>query len=160
MSDQAHARRTDPDTSHWAARSVTPGLPELQAIVEGYAKFRGEEGFTDLEMSEALDSDTSTYRTRRGELTARNIIIDSGVKRTAGDSPHLRIVWVHRDYVTNPPAIVDAPACAPAPDVLKGEATAHAAKLRLLAAGFRRQGLGAAADQIEHGAELLVKLAR
>ena len=160
MVEQAHARRTDPDTSHWAAKAVTPGLPDLQATVEGFAHWCGPDGFTDLDLSESLDSDTSTYRTRRAELTARNIIVDSGRKRRTGESPHLRIVWVHRAFATNPPPVVDAPASAPANDVLKGEALAHAAKLRVMAVGFRRQGLGPASDEVEHAAELLTKLAR
>lgn len=95
----AHARRTDPGTSHEAARAVTPGITELQAVVERYALERGPEGFTDAAMSDALDDASSTFRTRRSELTVRGIILDSGRRAKHGDSDRNRIVWVHRSFV-------------------------------------------------------------
>lgn len=107
LSDIAHTRRHDPGTSYAAADAVTPNLRELQARVEGYARRRGPDGFTDAELSSDLDDPGSTYRTRRAELVARNIVFDSGVRRRFGDSPRKRIVWVHRDFVPGAPAICD-----------------------------------------------------
>lgn len=101
----AHARRTDPGTSHEAAAAVTPNLNALQMRVEQYARQRRYVGFTDAEMAHHLDDSGSTLRTRRAELVERNIILDSGRTRTFGDSPRKRIVWVHRDHAENPPAI-------------------------------------------------------
>lgn len=162
MNDRAHARHSDPVTSHLAADAVTPGLPELQRRVEAFALRIGDGGFTDAEMSAALEDETSTLRTRRAELTARNIILDTGKTRTWGDSPRLRVVWVHRSFIHGPPAVLAPPApdLGPEREQLQGDALAHAARQRTLAAGLRKQGLGAAADVVEQGAELLARLAR
>lgn len=101
----AHARRSDPQTSHDAAAAVTPKLNELQRKVENYAGLIGSHGFTDAEMAEYFESTKSTLRTRRAELAERNIIVDSGKTRTFGDSPRQRIVWIHRDFAKNPPPV-------------------------------------------------------
>ncbi len=155
---KAHARRDDPGTSHEAADALTDSLRQLQARVADYAKRAGPRGFTDAEMSEALADGGSTYRTRRAELAARNIILDSGYRRTHGASGRARIVWRHRDHVANPPPVIDAPD-APASKADRDEAISLAASLIGIADGFRRQGFGAAAETIARGARLLKKLA-
>ena len=79
--DEAHTRASDPDTSHEAAAAVTPNLRELQARVEAFAIAAGPSGFIDVDMQNALEDTGSTLRTRRSELTARNIVLDSGLRR-------------------------------------------------------------------------------
>lgn len=101
----AHARSTDPCTSHEAARAIEPHLTEIQARVLEFAHNRRHYGFTDVELSTTLGDKTSTLRTRRAELVASNLIVDSGRRRTF-DSPRKRIVWVHREFADEPPPIV------------------------------------------------------
>lgn len=162
MTDQAHARRGDPDTSHEAARAITPQLTEIQMRVSAYAKRSGAAGFTDAQMEHELDDPGSTLRTRRAELTERNIILDSGMRRSWGDSPRRRIVWRHRDYAVNPPPIAEpeappgSPALAP-PD--KSEAARLAPLLPGIASRLRDLGYSAAAVEIDNAAQLLGRLA-
>lgn len=153
---QAHARRTDPGTSHEAADAVTPDLRQLQARVADYAKRKGYSGFTDAEMSQDLDDSGSTYRTRRSELTARNIILDSGERRTWGDSPRLRIVWMHRDYVRNAPAICEPPK--PPSDEDRAEGRDMAIKLTGYAASMKKEGRQMFADELNDAAAIMKRL--
>jgi hypothetical protein len=153
----AVARRADPGTSHDAAAAVTPGLRELQARVEAYARRIGAGGFTDAQMAADLEDTTSTLRTRRAELAARRIVIDTGRRRTWGDSPRLRSVWVHRDFVHEPPAVIDAPV--PIKEA-REEALIRAATLDSMAATFRERGSTLPADELEASARLLRRLAK
>jgi hypothetical protein len=160
--DQAHARRTDPHTSHEAASVATLGIERQRSLVLAYAKSRGDKGFMDIDLEDAypLESD-SGLRTRRSELTARNIILDSGRRDRATGSNRRRIVWMHRDWVEGAPAERDAPPNAAQTDVLKGEAHQAAARLRQHAAHLKRQyGLAALADDLDAAAELLSKVGR
>jgi hypothetical protein len=107
--ERAHARRTDPETSHKAADAVTPGLNAIQQQVERYARTRIA-GFLDVDLVDAIpDLGPSTLRTRRAELVARNIVLDSG--RTSipegATTPHT--VWIHRDFVAGAPPICEPP---------------------------------------------------
>lgn len=154
--DQAHARRTDPKTSHQAADSVTPDLRQLQARVADYAKRRGLSGFTDAEMSHDLKDDTSTYRTRRSELTARNIILDSGERRTFGESTRQRIVWKHRDYVKNAPSVCDPPK--PASDEDRADGRDMAIKLAGFAVSMKKEGRAMFADELSEAAAIMKRL--
>lgn len=159
---RAHARRTDPDTSHEAAAAATAGIERQRRLVEAYAKGRGEQGFMDIELEEAhpLESD-SGLRTRRSELTVRNIVLDSKRRERHPNSARRRIVWVHRDFVDDPPAIKEADPTAGQLEVLRGEAHEMAAKLRPFAARLRRDyGLTGGAEMLEQTADLLAKLAR
>lgn len=160
--DQAHARRTDPGTSHEAAAVATQGIERQRRLVEAFAKVRGERGFMDIEMEDAHPAESdSGLRTRRSELTARNIVLDSGRRDRHAGSVRRRIVWVHREFVTNPPPERDAPPNAAMTEVLKGEAHGKAATLRTGAAHLRRTyGLDAMACDMEAAADLLQQLAR
>lgn len=160
--DQAHARRTDPHTSHEAAAAATQGIERQRRLVNAFAQTRGERGFMDIELEEAhpLESD-SGLRTRRSELTARNIIIDSGRRDRHGGSVRKRIVWVHREFVTNPPPEREVEPGAAQIEVLKGEAHKRAATLRTNAAYLRKTyGLDMLARDLEEIAELLTQLGR
>jgi hypothetical protein len=149
----ARARRTDPDTSHQAAAAVTPGLRELQQRVETFARLAGFDGFTDAEMEDKLDDPGSTLRTRRSELTARNIVLDSGQRRTFGDSTRRRIVWVHRDYHPSPPPICEAPRVLTKEERSRG--IGHAAKLDAGARQMRSEGRAGFADQLAEAASYI-----
>jgi hypothetical protein len=147
---EAHARRGDPDTSHEAAAAVTPGLRDLQQRVETYARCAGTTGFTDAEMEAQLGDDGSTLRTRRSELAARNIVLDSGERRTFGDSPRRRIVWVHRAFATNPPPVCDAPRVLTKAE--RGEGLQHAADLEAAARQMQAEGRAPFAQQLREAA--------
>lgn len=154
----AHARNTDPDTSHEAAAAVTPDLRAIQARVEAYARAAGYAGFTDAEMDADLDgTGGSTLRTRRAELTARNVVLDSGKRRTFGDSPRRRIVWLHRAFVTNPPPIVEAPRVLTKEE--RGRGLAHATALEAGARQMRLEGRSAFAQQLTDAATYIRSVA-
>jgi hypothetical protein len=161
--DQAHARRTDPRTSHEAAAAATLGIERQRAMVLAYAKSRGMNGFMDVQLEEAYpDESDSGLRTRRSELTARNIVLDSGRRdRHSPRSNRRRIIWIHREFVPNPPPEREAPPNAAQTDVLKGEAHSKAATLRTNASYLRKTyGLDALARDMESSADLLQQLAR
>lgn len=90
-------RVRDPDTSREAAAAIADKRSKIQKLVEGYAKKVGPAGFTDQSLSDFFGTAGSTYRTRRAELTAQGVIVDSGFRSTA-DSGRRMIVWVHRDH--------------------------------------------------------------
>lgn len=154
--DRAYARRSDPETSHEAAAAVTPDLRLLQARVADYAKRKGPTGFTDAELSHDLEDEGSTFRTRRAELTARNIILDCGQRRRWGESTRSRIVWVHRDWVRDAPPVCEAPVPATPED--KAEGRAWAAKLSIYAVSMRKEGRAAFADDLVAAAAVMQKL--
>lgn len=154
---EAHARRDDPDTSHEAAAAVTPGLRELQQRVENFARTCGLDGFTDAEMQAQLDDPSSTLRTRRSELAARHIVIDSGKRRTFGESPRRRIVWLHRAFVDNPPPIVDAPRILTKEE--RGKGLEHAVQLEAGAKQMKSEGRALFAHQLLEAAAYIRSVA-
>ncbi len=90
-------RRDSRATSIEAAESIVPSLTDIQNAVLAYAKQKPT-GFTDDEMNRHFQSYGSTYRTRRAELTAKNLIVDSG-KLTRLPSGRNATVWVLAQYV-------------------------------------------------------------
>lgn len=95
VSDSAHARRTDPVTSHEAAASVEPekmraSQAYLLAIIKDYAHVTDEELWGlyvdrsdgDRRMGGNPPKMTvSGMRTRRSELVAKKKVRDSGLRR-------------------------------------------------------------------------------
>lgn len=159
MTDMAaHARRFDPSTSHQAAEAITPDLRQLQARVADYARRKGPDGFMDAQMSDDLEDSSSTLRTRRSELTARNIVLDSGRRRRWGESPRQRIVWVHRDFVPDAPPIREP--VAPASDADRAEGRAMAQELEGSARQMRNEGRTMFADRLVAIAGTLRRLAQ
>lgn len=98
--DAAHARRTDPQTSHDAARSVMDLNGKQTAVL---TVIRQQGPMTDQEIAAAYrrtggpKQSASGLRTRRAELVAAGLVIDSGA-RSATDSGRLAVVWAF----TNP----------------------------------------------------------
>ena len=89
----AHARRTDPTTSHEAAAVVTPELTRIQQNVLAFARRMKPLGFTDLVMERQLQDSRSTLRSRRAELVTKGLIVDTGQRDRAPDDARSRIVW-------------------------------------------------------------------
>lgn len=94
-------RTKDPDTSREAAEFIVDKRTKLQALVEAYARQAGPSGFTDQQLSDSFGTAGSTYRTRRSELTDRGTIVDSGLRSVAASGRRM-IVWIHRDFVSEP----------------------------------------------------------
>jgi hypothetical protein len=87
----AHARNSDPDTSHAAARSVRH-IRESQAEV--LALFRAHGPMTD-ELARTVyrgHQSPSGLRTRRSELVGRGQLVDTG-RRVVGATGRRMVVW-------------------------------------------------------------------
>jgi len=93
-------RKNSRETSIAAALSVYPKLREVHVEVLEYAYDRGYDGFTDIEMNNALFLETSNFRSRRSELTIKGFILDSGIKRGHPERGNKRMhtVWIHKDF--------------------------------------------------------------
>lgn len=91
------ARRSDPDTSKKAAASIKSRCADIRRQVEEYALMQGFFGFTDYEMDTHFGCRSSTYRTRRAELTDKGIIVPTRQRR-ATPSGRTAVVWVHKTY--------------------------------------------------------------
>ena len=90
------ARATDPTTSHMAAEAMIPKLRAIQREVYDVLKRAGSKGLTDWEIEGECGSHGSTYRTRRSELTAMGLVMDTGRKRTI--LGRQRTVWALREF--------------------------------------------------------------
>ena len=90
-----NTRTTDPQTSHAAAKSVT-GLAESYRIIMDLFRAHGSMNDVDLiakwrKLGLKAASD-SGIRSRRSELAATGLVIDSG-DRHKMDSGRMSIVW-------------------------------------------------------------------
>ena len=92
-------RRNSRETSIEAARSVHPSLSAIALEVLRYAYDQGYAGFTDIQLAIDLECDTSTYRSRRADLTRLGFIVDNGnrVKHLARNNRN-HIVWIHKEF--------------------------------------------------------------
>ena len=162
FTDKAHARRTDPDTSHSAADAATVEITNKRKLVEHYAAGRPY-GFMDAQMSQDLGDEGSTLRTRRSELTAQNIIMDSGKRGRFGDSERERIIWIHRNFVDNPLPVIDPDLISLGRQVdreIKHEIEAMAKEVDAIARQFKAEGRSYVHDRLEACGNLLRRLAR
>jgi hypothetical protein len=90
----AFARRSDLETSHEAARLVSPVIRQVRLAVLQYAESCGNAGFTDHAMNDHFDGHTtSTYRTRRRELVDLGMIEDTGARVKLPSSGRRHAVW-------------------------------------------------------------------
>jgi DNA-binding transcriptional ArsR family regulator len=87
--DPALARRTDPSTSHEAAKSVDP-TPLETRIYRCLQLLRG--GATASELVDLTGLNWNTLSPRLAPLRRKNLIRDSG-KRRKGPSGRSQIVW-------------------------------------------------------------------
>jgi len=95
----AHARHTDPDTSHQAAATVTRITDSRQAILDAY-RLRGPMADFDLEdyyaqvwqMHRWPRQSASGIRTRRAELADLGLVADTN-RRTVTPSGRPCIIW-------------------------------------------------------------------
>lgn len=95
----AHARRTDPDTSHAAAQSIDNLTARQAAVLACFRHSAACVGLTDHELvtlyrhtPDAPEQSSSGLRTRRAELAARGLVMDSG-KRRKLRTGRTAIVW-------------------------------------------------------------------
>jgi predicted ArsR family transcriptional regulator len=94
----AHARNTDPTTSHAAARTVRrTQSARIRAVILHLLRDHGPQ--TDAELADAYDSlpggpgvSPSGLRTRRCELVRQGLVVDSG-GRVRLESGRTAIVW-------------------------------------------------------------------
>jgi hypothetical protein len=93
---EAHARHSDPETSHEAAECVSPHVQRMQRAVLEFAGFAvSADGFTDVSMNRYFQTTGSSYRSRRAELVEKGLIRDSGERHTYGENGKGRrhIIW-------------------------------------------------------------------
>jgi hypothetical protein len=69
----------------------------LQKMVMTYAIERGSDGFTDQDLCTYFNNNSSTFRSRRSELTHHGVLVDSGM-RSLLKSGRRAIVWVYYKY--------------------------------------------------------------
>jgi hypothetical protein len=86
------ARPGDPDTSHAAARRIQHTMTDVQIQVLTYFRSIYPRAITDLDLQAYFSDDKSTYRTRRSELVAMGLIVDTLQRRFQDGSN--RVLWV------------------------------------------------------------------
>ena len=90
---QAHARKTDPVTSHEAAKSITPSLNKVeQGIYDALCSFLPG-GATSDEISEASGIIYRTVTPRLKPMCKKGFVVDSG-EHKRGDSGRRQIIWM------------------------------------------------------------------
>jgi uncharacterized membrane protein len=90
---RAMARRNDPSTSHAAAQSVTPDLPELEATVLHALRRSGESGKTLDEICDATGLDKVTASPRLRPLVRKGFVREADFTRP-GKSNRQQTVWI------------------------------------------------------------------
>jgi hypothetical protein len=85
------ARPGDPDTSHAAARRIQHTMTDVQIQVLTYFRSIYPRAITDLDLQSYFNDDKSTYRTRRSELVAMGLIVDTLERRHQDGSN--RVLW-------------------------------------------------------------------
>lgn len=94
MSDEAYARRDDPQTSHDAAASLTPeALGFLQRGVLNVLKLVWPRGLTTFEIAEAMEVDRDSISPRMASLEAAKLVCNTGEKRIPEGRTRAAIVW-------------------------------------------------------------------
>lgn len=151
----AHARRSDPRTSHSNADKVRPRVPKIRDQVLAFAHDR--EDFIDEDLVQAFPgTPESSYRKRRSELTEENWIVDTGRTRKNGDGND-SIVWQHRHRHPSPGPLI--PRVVKATKAEKAGVEPHARHLEDFARAMRSEGRSAMADELQACADLMRKLA-
>ncbi len=86
------ARPGDPDTSHAAAGRIQHRMTDIQIKVLSYFLSIWPRAITDLDLQSYFNDHKSTYRTRRSELVAMGLIVDTLERRYQDGSN--RVLWV------------------------------------------------------------------
>jgi len=89
---QAHARSSDPKTSHQAAEDVKSKLPGLEARVLLSIRSAGDDGRNIFEVVTETGIPVQTCSPRLAPLRRKGLIADSGVRRPGGTGK-AQIVW-------------------------------------------------------------------
>ena len=93
MFDQAHARKTDPVTSHEAAEAITPSLNKIeQGIYDALCSFLPG-GATADEIVEVSGIQYRTVTPRLKPMCRKGVVVDS-VEYKRGDSGRRQILWM------------------------------------------------------------------
>ena len=91
--DKAHARKTDPVTSHEAAKSITPSLNKIeQGIYDALCSFLPK-GATSDEIVEASGIQYRTVTPRLKPMCRKGFVVDSG-EHKRGESGRRQIIWM------------------------------------------------------------------
>ena len=94
------ARVSDPDTSHVAARSVTPGRTEARILAAFRSATVVELGATDDELCGRLDDLWGpTVKSARSRLSGVGMLCDTGRRRVSGRG-RKQIVWALKEETT------------------------------------------------------------
>jgi hypothetical protein len=90
---EAHARKTDPVTSHEAAKAITPLLNKVeQGIYDALCSFLPK-GATSDEIVEASGIQYRTVTPRLKPMCKKGFVVDSGEYKR-GDSGRRQIIWM------------------------------------------------------------------
>lgn len=155
---RAPTRRSDPDTSHKAAETVSPALPSIRARVLEFALAAGKRGFIDGDLVKAFrEHPESSFRKRRSELSEERWVLDSGDRRD-NDFGNEEIVWIHRDHVVGPPPLLTRETAAKR-GALQAEGRAMAAKLSRYATSLGAEGRAMLAAELHDAARIMAGLA-
>jgi hypothetical protein len=91
--DKAHARKTDPVTSHEAAEAITPLLNKVeQGIYDALCSFLPK-GATSDEIVEASGIQYRTVTPRLKPMCKKGFVVDSGEYKR-GESGRRQIIWM------------------------------------------------------------------
>ena len=91
--NRAHARKTDPVTSHEAAEAITPLLNKVeQGIYDALCSFLPK-GATSDEISEASGIIYRTVTPRLKPMCKKGFVVDSG-EHKRGESGRRQIIWM------------------------------------------------------------------
>lgn len=90
---KAHARGSDPQTSHNAANGIQEKLPRLESLVLKAITSCQSKGMNSYEIELATGLPNETCTPRLAPLRRKGLIFDSGIKRP-GKSGRNQIVWV------------------------------------------------------------------
>lgn len=88
------SRNRDPQTSFDAGAAILKDKTAIQKrVMEEFGKAHPY-GLTDYELEDRCGSHNSTFRTRRAELVAAGLLIDSGQRRVIKELNNKgRVVW-------------------------------------------------------------------
>ena len=94
---KAHARHSDPQTSHDAAAGIKEKLPRLESMVLKSITSGQTRGMNSYEIELATGLPNESCTPRYAPLRRKGFILDSGLRRP-GKSGKGQIVWVAKQF--------------------------------------------------------------